>query len=79
MRMRKSLEEALRWYTQKRALRQSRDPMTISAGQQADPGQKKGRSKIFSIQVLKGFDLKRPVGCLGQGLNSREMQPFFHF
>jgi hypothetical protein len=79
MRMRKSLEEALRWYTQKRALRQSRDPMTISAGQQADPGQKKGRSKIFSIQVLKGFDLKRPVGGLGQGLNSREMQPFFHF
>jgi hypothetical protein len=31
MRMRKPLDEALRWYSQKRALRQSRDPMTITS------------------------------------------------
>lgn len=32
MRMRKPLDEALRWYSQKRALRLSRDPMTITSG-----------------------------------------------
>jgi hypothetical protein len=53
--------------------------MTITA--QSFPnaaGQEKAmRSKIFTIQVLRGFDMKRPQGAGGH--QQREMQPFFHF
>jgi hypothetical protein len=34
---------------------------------------------MFTVQVLRAFDLKRPAGALGQGMLQREMQPFFHF
>jgi hypothetical protein len=59
MRMRKPIDEAIRWYQQKRALRISKDPSSLAMGGVVD-GKPKGRSKIVTIQVLRCLDLKRP-------------------
>lgn len=68
MRMRKSMDEALRWYQQKRALKVSKDPSNaILATKQVGAM----RSKVVTIQILKCLGLKSTSG--------KEMQPFFYF
>ena len=76
MRMRKSLEEAIKWYQQKKALRQTRDPSLGMKEEAPFSYNTSKRSKIIEIAVLKCYDLQRG----GQSsYNSKEMQPFFYF
>jgi len=53
MRMRKSIDEAMRWYQQKRALRISRDPASLALNQSSanGGGAGKGRSKVITINI----------------------------
>ena len=59
MRMRKAIDEALRWYEQKRALRVQRDPTLAMKQDIHSYTNQNKKSKVVSITVLKCFDLKR--------------------
>jgi hypothetical protein len=79
LRMRKSIEEAVKWYQQKRAMRISRDPASLALSQNNGNKNGKARSKVVIIQVLRCHDLKRPEQLnKGRGQDA-DMQPFFHF
>lgn len=78
MRMRKSIEEAMRWYQQKRVLRISRDPASLALANSAGGGQLRSRSKVITIHVMSCRELKRPDQA-SAALRSREMQPFFFY
>jgi len=58
MRMRKPIEEAVKWFQQKRALRLSRDPQAQALGQAE--GVVRGRSKVVTIGVGRCLNLRRP-------------------
>ena len=72
MRMRKPIDETLKWYQQKKNLKAQRDPMSAIHEYNAQ-GQRK--SKVVTVHVLKCFNLKRPDNTY----NSKEMQPFYYF
>ena len=74
--MRKPLDEALRVYKQRQALKLQRDPASIALSL---PGAAKPRSKIVTINVLKAIDLKRPEQPNIHAIKTSEMQPFFYF
>ena len=60
MRMRRSLDEAMKWFLQKKTLKAQRDPMTIvNEYQPHEYGTQKKRSKVVTVHVMKCFDLKR--------------------
>lgn len=75
--MRKPIEEALKWFQQKRALRLSRDPQAMALGNQAEGI--RGRSKVVTIQVVRCLNLKRPQQTAVTAFRMKEMQPFFYF
>ncbi|CDW86689.1 protein fantom [Stylonychia lemnae] len=76
MRMRKPIDEAIKWYQQRVALKKKRDPNTIinQYSQNIDMYAKR-KQKAITIQIVKCFDLRRP----GQQYNSKQMMPFFHY
>jgi hypothetical protein len=49
MRMRKSIDEALKWYENKKALKAQRDPATIVSMHQPFNYQQKKKSKIITV------------------------------
>lgn len=59
MRMRKPIDEALRWYEQKKTLRAQRDPTIIMSQDIHSYVNQNKKSKVVSITVLKCLDLKR--------------------
>jgi len=60
MRMRKVIDEAIKWYEQKKALRAQRDPMTIvNEYQPHSYGPQKKKSKVVTVHVMRCYDLKR--------------------
>mmetsp|Transcript_35322 Transcript_35322/g.34350 ORF Transcript_35322/g.34350 Transcript_35322/m.34350 type:complete len:293 (-) Transcript_35322:159-1037(-) len=73
MRMRKSIDEAMKWYQQKKQLKIERDP-TLKDQVHSYAAQKKN-AKIISIQVLKCFNLSRQ----DQTYSSKDMQPFYFY
>ena len=75
LRMRKSIDEALKWYEQKKTLRMQRDPTAIVQEYQPHSYGQKKRSKVVTVQVLKCMNLKRP----SQAYSNKQMQPFFYF
>lgn len=78
MRMRKTIDEALKWFNQKKTLRAQRDPSSIVTDYVPHQlGGLKKRSKIVTIHILKCFDLRRPGDSSYSG--GKEILPFFHF
>eukprot|EP00347_Sterkiella_histriomuscorum_P001912 403370193 len=79
MRMRRPIDEAVKWYQQRTALKKQRDPNTIineyHPHNYENGGFLKKRSKAITIQVAKCYDLKRP----DNSYSSKQMQPFYYF
>mmetsp|Transcript_30428 Transcript_30428/g.22575 ORF Transcript_30428/g.22575 Transcript_30428/m.22575 type:complete len:112 (+) Transcript_30428:191-526(+) len=75
MRMRKDIDEALKWYTQKKQLKKERDPTIDMKDHIYSYTQQKKNAKIFSITVMKCFNLTRP----DQTYSSKDMQPFYYY
>lgn len=61
LRMRKSIEEAVKWYQQKQTLNRQRDPTSTLAKDSYTTTQK--RSKIITINVVRGTGFRRSDGA----------------
>ncbi len=76
MRMIRPIEEAVKWYEQKKALKIQRDPTSIvNEYQPHSYGPARKRAKVVTVHVLRCFNLKRSESTY----NSKEMKPFYYF
>lgn len=72
MRMRKSIEEAVKWFVQRNTLKRQRDPNTIineyhPMSYEQVGTVRKTRSKAIAITVERAYQLTRPsqLGAVG--------------